>query len=1789
MQRIPRKFLALAGILVSLNVVGLFWIHYELTKAPNPTARILSMRALPNTEVADRLTLAFDRHMVPPKAVGQFEKAAIFKIKPELPGEWIWSAPDRLEYILSKPLPLGRIFKISSTEELRHRTGRILEGDDEFELRTGSLVLERYELVAFDRNHITYRVVFNQPVDPGDLLRHISFYDDKTSANLGEPICLTQSPQKDLVVRFRRPDSDRFRMVIDEQLIGYGAEIGLERPVVRSRDIPKRFSLINAYARGPTLEKISSVELRFTDILSLKQELPKPTIVPPLEESTVYRKDRKLVINGNFKAGGRYRITVAGTLLSEDNKTLGQDKSISVLIPEYRPRFQFAYRTGILSPFGNLNIDAKAVNIDGLELNAWRVHANNLIAHLHNTRTDATSRSVLNKKIELDLPPGKPEKLVLDLQNLLPASTGIYRIRANATNTRWTGDSALVTITDLAVTTKSENGGSLVCVTSLRTGEPVSDVEVKALTFNNQILTSSKTDENGIARLRFADNHPDGKMWVITAEKNGDLSYLKPKDNQWVLDDVKQTGRPYAKNYEVMLYTERGAYRPGDTIHVTGIIRERTGEIPPPFPLALKVTRPDGRQVAELVTQPSDSNQGIFHADFPTRSDSQTGPYSFGVTLPGSKESLGSVQTLVEAFIPVRMEVQAKPTTERFGPNVPPSVDISARYLWDEPATALPVKVSGTLQPIEFESSEYPDYKFCRDKSRPKIISLPDSNGELDKEGKAELSAELPASLQPGLYRVWLLATVTELGGRSVSANVSATLDTLDRHIGLRLQPGQIVSVDVPLQVHWVRLTGEDKLAPEGDMKMRMVRVEYDNVLKVINNRRVWKSVERTRQIGTERLMAAPGAEGSFEVVCPDPGTYRVILGDEDSNSTSYLEFYASEYSAGAQSVPMNRPERLEIITDRDRYLPGQTVKALVRSPIPGTLLFTVENDCVVAAQIHKVQNNTAEVEILLPDGLRGGVFLTGTVVRAVDPLQENWLPHRAMGTTQVLIDHKKQQLPVKINGPVSAEPGETVSITVDTGPPTDPNQPTMVHLWAVDEGILLTTGYQTPDAHGFFLGPRRLGVSTADVFLRLLPDHKRPAETMRIGAGEFRVGSLRRNPIPAKIHEAAVIWQGAIPVDNNGQVTASFKLPELIGQMRFMAVAIDHDRYGQTQHGMTLTSPLIVETTWPRYVCPQDQFEVPIKLFNSTDRPMAVQLNTSLSGPVELLKDQIHNSVHVNPGQPTTVWLKAKATEIGTVEARIEALELTDLDKPLAACNKASFGVRPAAALHSEVEIRDIKAGERLRIEPSQSFVKGTMRMTVSVSSRPSVQLGPALEDLIRYPHGCVEQTSSQLFSLLYASDVLGDDRAEMIDSMVKAGIARLWSMQTRSGGLSYWPGGSEPSLWGTAYAASCLLEARSAGHEIDQQFTTELAKYMDSCLNTIGNDAADLNTKALICRVLAVFGEPSPGWMARLVEQKDQLDLAAVSHLAAAFHAAGRKDSTFALLPKQLPQNPVPTTTAGRLTSPVRQQAVLLSVLLEIEPEHSLVTVLARGLEDARHKGRWGSTLNNAAAIAALCRYQTMISEDKPDFTGTIEHADAKIATFDHNTPASHTFDKVSGPVVISSLGKGTVYVAALSEGLAVKGLVKPYNHELTVERNWKDTRGNPVDPNKLSVGDLVLAEIAIRSPGQTVHNIAIVDALAGGMEVENPRLATSATSRNLRSDKPDHLEFLDDRVVLFCTANSQTKVFKYALRVTTAGKFDLPPIQASCMYDAAVASLGPAGEVTVHNLQHVRTREE
>ena len=1808
MKRSRGKFEILAGILIGINTAGLVWLHYDLTSVPQPVVRVLF--ALPASDVADadRLTLVFDRPVAGGDSVGKAVPSGLFALEPAWPGKWVWGGPETAEYRLDKPLPPGRVFRVTCSDEWTARMGKPLEGPKHFQFRTAPLVLEHCELEAADREAVSFELAFNQPVEPAQLLRRIRLYDEKTAEKLPEPTCLTDGPKKKLTVRAARPTSNRLKVVLDEQLVGHQAELPLGKTATRALTISPAFGLLRTYQEDPGLKETISVTFRMSRQLDREQQPPKLTVRPPVDGLETHRSGRDLKVSGKFIPGRRYTIALPGTLLADDGQTLGADQTVTVDIPDRSPAVEIPQWRGILSPDGGMLLDVDAVNVQGLRLTGWRVHENNLVAHLRGTWREGTSRSVLDKTVPLDLPHNQPQKIALDLRGLLGEQCGIYRIGAAATNRPWEDDYAVVAVTDLAITAKAGRDELLVWVTSLRTAKPVRGTAVKAVTYNNQTLATARTDEDGLARLAIAPNHPDGPVWLVTAERKGDLSYLRPEDNRWMIDDVDREGRPHVETYEAMLYTERGVYRPGDTVHVTAVLRDAVGGVPGDFPVAMTVTRPDGKDVAELIATPEPGGQGVFHADFQTQQDGQTGPYRFRLTLPGDKRILGQTHAQVEAFLPVRMEVTAEPTADRYGPGETPAVNVSGRYLWDQPAAGLPVTVEATLRGVSFQSEKRPEFRFGPVDS-DKTFSPTPVCGELDAQGKARIeflqikgasAVPLPEPVEPveppvhpvvpdslfhlpkGFYRAQLTTTVTEPGGRSVSDAATVVVDTLDRHVGLHLPGGNVAAAEEKTPVRWVRLTGEDQPAEPGEMTLKLLRVEYDTVVKEVDGRRVWRSVVKTREVESREIEPG-GSDGQLDVTCPEPGMYRLCLADKETSAATQLEFYASAPGAGPQGLAMNRPERLEIVTDKETYLPGQTAKVLVRSPMAGALWLTLETDRVAASYVAEVAHNTAELEVPLPPELRGGAFLTATVVRPVDPERKNWLPHRAMGMARIRLDHDDRRLPLTVSAPRQPRPGEPLMVTVDAGPPSDPNRPPVVHLWAVDEGILLCSRYGTPDPQRFFLSPRSPGVRTADLFFRLLPDYARPAGMARIGAGggddeDFTLDNLRRNPVPARQREAAVVWRTTVGVDPDGCARVEMRLPELIGQMRLMAVAVDGDRYGRAAHDLTLTQPLIVEASWPRFAAPGDTFEVPVKLFNTTDDSATLRLAASITGPLELLPASLPEVVVVAPGQPVVCFVKVKATGIGPVEARIEAeaigLDGLPLDEPLSATSTAHLPVRPATALHCMVDLKTIPAGRKLRLDPPASLVAGTARMTVQLAGRPNVQLAPALEELIDYPHGCVEQTTSRLYSLLYARQIFDVGRREMLDEMVRAGIHRLRSMQTRSGGLSYWPGRSEPCLWSTAYAAGCLLEARNAGHEIDGAFTENIAKYLEGRLGD-SEENQDHNTRALICRVMATFGRPPHGRMAWLAERKDQLDLAGRAHLAAAFGAAGRKDRALAVLPKKAPAIAVATTTAGRLTSQVRQEAVWLLVLLEYDPENPVIASLAGRLEKARQNGQWGSTLANAAAIAALSRYQAQTADDEQEFTGHIRHDGREAAKFDHTAAVSCEVGQVSGPVEISSAGTGRIYVAVRSEGLAKEGVVEPYDREMTVRRRWTDGQGKPVDPEKLRVGDLVQVAVSVRSPRE-VHNIAVVDALPGGMEVENPRLATSARTGQAAAATPDHVEFLDDRVVLFCSAGTEEKVFRYSLRVISAGEFQLPPVQASCMYDAGVASLGEAGRV-------------
>ena len=1808
---------------------------------------------------AERLLAVFDRPMVSEAELNRPLERSPFHIQPKVAGHWRWTSTDRLAFVLDHPLPPGRKFELTAAVDFNSQFPAGLDAASRtFQFQSRSLEWTRLTLQSSDQEWATMELQFNQPVVPAELIRAMLVTDARFPVGAGitrvrsaefspfdsdekaipfESEVLTKETSTKMVVRTKRisfaNSSGSLKVVLDATLAGAGAELPLGQNTVREVALPKNFTFVNSHAHIGAFDGDATVQLYFSAGLSADQERPKVKVTPAVDDFRIeftpnhdgasrYAYGPGIVLRGKFLCGQQYSLTLPPTLLAHNGQTLGKISPETIKIPHRPADLEITAGQGILIPDGNLTLDLKCVNIDGVRLSASRLHANNLASFLQGRNDTATMRSLVQERVRsLDLTKDEPQTIGLDLRQLLGTSkdhsvqdpsapsnteprTGLYRISVADTNQYWNRDTATVAISDLGLTAKRGRNQWLVWVLSLRTATPLSGVTVTARSYNNQVLAQTTSDANGIATLNIPDNHPDGQAWLLTAEHDGDLNYLLPDQHAWMNDSVDQSGRPWPNNYEAMLYAERGVYRPGDTVHLTGILRDRLGHRPPPFPLTVKVTRPDGRAIADLPCQPGPESQGTFQVEFPSSATGQTGIYRFDVSIPGSREILGTTTAQIETFVPVRIAVKAESTKPRFVQENP-VVQASARYLFGQPASELNATANGTWSRKPFTSKTHPGYQFG-DFSGRNQISINEVSGILDQAGQSSLTIEQPQDPRTGLWSANVTATVTEIGGRSVSTTTLVEADTAGIHLGVKLPENRVVVVGEPTKIDWAMLDANDETAAPRPLELSLVRVDYDSAIEQVNGRPVWKTIERLIEIESPDI-ADDISEGSVELTCPNPGRYRLRLVDPESRSATQVEFYAATNRSDRIDVPLQQPEQIDLVLDRAKYHPGEIARVLVRSPFAGRLLLTLEGDHVYHQQTLLLEANSQLIEVPIPAELRGGAYVTATAIRAIDPKRADWLPHRAYGLARLVIDRDSHALPIKLEALTSVLPGSLLKVRAQVewaaeqrGQDPAPGQiqsgsasAPVVHLWAVDEGILLTTRYATPKPLEFFHSPRKLGVSSSDIYSSLLPDHLRPANMTRIGADqgddeENEVDANRRGPEDTPRKAPTVVWRAIQTVGDDGSLVIDMPIPQFTGGLRLMAVAVHGDRYGSIEQRVTVTSPLLVETTWPRCAAPNDQFRVPVKVFNTTNDPLNIHLTKVVDGPVSVKMAEADGMEPVTvkvPGNSSTIqWLNVTGLGLGTATVRIDATATAPDATSLTAFSESSLPIRSATPLDSETTVERHKVGEPVTLKSAAGFQPGSTRVSLAISGLPSMDLSPAVDSLIDYPYGCGEQTSSRVYALVAALSWMeseqnpdGDaSRKKFVSQLIDAGIVRLWSMQNRNGGIGYWNGGPTEA-WISAYAAGAVVAARDAGRPIDPQFLSELGKYLESALDGQGGIEIDDNSRAFICRILASIDKPKHGWMSRLSDRIEFLDAEGRSHLAAAWIRLGRKDRALGVLPPETFRLTAVSNSAGRITSQIRQDASLLQVLVELDPQHAMIPGLVDRIQSTRKNQLWMNTLENASAVTALSRYRA-IAPPKNDFAGTVQLGTEK-KPFSHKSPLHDRRSGDQEAMTITTEGSGEFYVVRTTEGLRTERNVAAYDRQLKVRRKWLDRTGKDVDPATLRVGDLVTVEIQISTnAGNSIPNVAIVDALPGGLEIENPRLATSATPDAPGVGRADHIEFLDDRAVLFTTVHRHEQFFRYAVRVTTVGRFDWPPIQASSMYDPSVASIHGGGNVIV-----------
>lgn len=1746
-------------------------------------------------------------------AVGSIPEQAPASFNPEHYGTWSWISPFTLRYDFAEPLAAGGETGLSLEAQNFLPQSYVLEGDTYFLLRTDVFRVDNWKIEESFAPEDPGKVVlsgemeFSYEVDPGVLLQHLRLIDPLRGDNAPVPLRM-ETTYRTRWMEFRseplvKQEQPRvLQMSLEPGMTDAAGDLTISERLTRNYELQLNPDLRVDKALGQSAMDQSSVVVTFSAPVDPKTAGSFVQVSPEADFSLA-GSGRDLVLSGAFKPGREYLIRVEKGLAAADGAILRQDWQEKLFIPDLQPSVAFEDPGMFLPARGRKNLAVKSVNLRKAKMFVDRVYVNNIFpllqeyslgAFFNDTGYDYGLQHYLGDRIiekELSLPASKNEvqHTTLDVEHLVRGKgPGFYRLFLGVPDA-WDGAQRWVLITDLGLVAKKGEDDVMVWVNSFASLEPAAGVELTVLSDQNQVIAQGRSDDQGLWHATgLAETFEEHKPFMVVAQKGEDCSFLL--FDQFKIDPSGQDiggERLSDKGYTAFVYGERDIYRPGETLKGVALLRRTDLQTPQSMPLTFLQKDPQGNEISKRVVSTDEHGTAAFAYDIAAYA--LTGNYSLEVL--AADTVIATYRYKVEEFMPDRIKVEIAPEKAVFAPGEELRYTVDSRYFFGPPASELAVESKVILMGAPFAPAGYDSFQFGNPEGEfeNKELTAGKPDDRLDAQGVKTFVVSLPERLTPpASLQAMLFARVSERGGRGVGAMQAVTVHPYPRYPGLKkledrgVDPGNAVSVD------YVVLTPQEKEESGAALRVDFYKDRWQTVLRATPSGGYrYDSVRDAMLVSSTRLENAP-ARGSVTVTPKDFGSYRVVLTDEAGGARTQVGFYAGGW--GYSPWAIENPARLEIVADKDEYAPGEEATLQLRTPFAGKLLLTVENNGVRDSRVLTLKEgeNTATVTMPMRLEYAPNAYVTGVLVRSAEGLASGE-PARAFGAVPVNVDRTVNRLDVGISTPQEIRPESALEISVRTEPGA------VVTLAAVDEGILQLIAQKTPDPFARFYAKRALGTESYDIYSMLFPDVP-PAVGTAIAGGDMGIDRLRQFVRSEGLRRVKPVafWFGPAIADAQGKASFSVDVPAFQGALRVMAVVSDGRRFGSNHAVTRVRSPLVLTSTLPRFLSPGDTVQIPVTLRNDTDKEGAFTLNMRIEGAASAQVAQTVMQVPkakealayftVSVGQEPDA-LRFSFTAQGNGEQAVDSVEV-----PVRPALPARTVVQSGAV---EKNALDVPFGGRY-------FEKQGLEREVYVGALPLLRFSCGLKDLLGYPYGCLEQTTSKVFPLLYYDALAAALSPEDLDgrqpaAMVQSGINRLLTMQLPDGDFTMWPGGDQPFPWGGLYASHFLLEARDAGFHVPDSVVQRALDAVQEQLRWKKEPRkSDLERMAYAHFVLAKAGRADRGGMDYMRKHFiGVLPPEGAALLAGAYGLLGDMKTMDKVLAAPCASASEQRETGDNLASPLRSAALRLAVLLEIDPDSGDVPRLVQQLTGLMKATPLRSTQENGLCYVALGRFFAK-QERKAPFSGTLYQGERIIGVFTSEKTlhkAEITGDEPLRIVMDTGYEPGSAFYSVMTRGVPTVASYQPAAQGLAVEQVYLARDGKSLPQEGVAQGDLVVLRTRVKSLRTPVANVVLQALLPAGLEVENPRLENTERLpwASAMGDTPQYQDLRDDRVLLFLDLPAPSskpgegdretwQTYYSLLRAVTPGAFAAPPVQAEAMYDPALFASGTSGSLTV-----------
>jgi len=1324
---------------------------------------------------------------------------------------------------------------------------------------------------------------------------------------------------------------------------------------------------------------------------------------------------------------------------------------------------------------------------------------------------------------------------------------------------------------DLGLIVKRGTDESVSCiVTDLRTAAPLTDVDVELLNYQQQVLASGRTGNDG----RLVINKVEGTPFLMTARKGNQYGYLKLDGGHSLsLSTFDVGGSATQKGLKGFLYGDRGVWRPGDTLFLAFMLEDEKNTLPAGHPVQFELRDPQGRIVQKL-TRAVNATQ-VFPLTCSTRDDAPTGTYQATVRVGGATFSKA---VRVETVKPNRLKLSLE-----FGKDRITSQDkslggtLSARWLHGAIARNLQATVSATFTMATTKFDRFADYHFDDPVKQFSAEEQVVFEGKLNADGVAKVPVDITLSRSsPGMVNANFSVKVFEEGGDFSVDRFSIPYAPYDRFVGVKLPKGDaargMLLTDQDHVSEVVCLDANGKPAAVKELVWKLYKVRW---------RWWWEqgSDELSSFVGTEST--TPLAQGTlntdangkgtfkFRINYPDWGRYLIRVedpaGGHSTGKTVYIDWPG--WAGRAQSESPGGASMLMFSMDRSTYEVGQSCTVTIPSSEQGRLLVSIENGSRVL-ESHWVTPKRGETTFTFrttPE-MAPNAYMHITLLQP-HAQTVNDAPIRLYGIQPLFVENKDSHLAPEIAMAEELTPESPFEVKV-----CEKSGKGMTYTLAiVDEGLLDLTRHKTPDPWNHFYAREALGVSTYDMFDEVIGAlGVKPDNLLSVG-GSDEIG--KKGGKQANRFKPVVLYEGPFTLKPGECKTHRLRMPNYVGSVRVMVVARKGDAYGNTEKTVPVKKPLMVLATLPRVLGPNEQVQLPVNVFAMDKAIREVSVSVEIN---ELLKSEgalIKTIRFSQPGDEVISFPLVVANREGIARVKVTASSGTHRST-----YEVELDVRSPNPLQSTFTESVVEAGKEWKHTFNMAGIQGTNSAILEVSTIPSIDFGRRLKYLLNYPHGCLEQTTSGAFPQLYLADVMELSREEQkrAEDNVRSAITRLVAFQTVNGGMSYWPGAAGEDPWSTTYAGHFLIEAKKKGFSLPSGFESAWVGYQRRAAQTwrmeevsSGNPYyrnSDLE-QAYRLYTLALAGQPEMSAMNRLKERPG-LGLAARWRLAAAYALSGQKETAVQLTKAQPTSVPEYTELGYTFGSQFRDEAMIVETLVLLD-NRTAAAPLVKTLASRLASETWYNTQATAYGLLAVSRFAA--KELGKEIKYTLVLNDKKQPERLTNKPVlqQELNVRMTGNTLEFRNNSGNLlYARLILTGKPEAGKEQPASSGMSMAVNYMTIDGREINPARVEQGTDFYAVVAISHTGlrNRYDELALTQVFPGGWEIINSRLDTYIASGE--QDRPEYQDFRDDRVLTyFDLLPSQTKTFRVKLTAAYTGRYYLPGFHCEAMYDKSI----------------------